>query len=52
MMLTIIDIGYVQSARPQSAAEELTNPNSLVKEAEIADHPYGAPRPLTKYDYY
>ena len=44
-MFTIIDIGYVQLSRPQSDADEATNPNSRVKEADIADHPYGAPRP-------
>ena len=39
LILTMIDIGYVQLSRPQSDAEEATNPNSLVKEADIADHP-------------
>ena len=39
LILTIMDIGYVQLARPQSAAEQLTNPNSLVSDADIADHP-------------
>ena len=38
-IITMIDIGYVQGSRPQSLAEELTKPNSRVKEAEIADHP-------------
>ena len=39
LILTIMDIGYVQLARAQSPAEELTNPNSLVSEADIADQP-------------
>ena len=39
LILTIMDIGYVQLARPQSAAAQLTNPSSLVSDADIADHP-------------
>ena len=39
LIVTIMDIGYVQLARAQSAAEELTKPNSLVSEADIADQP-------------
>ena len=40
----MIDIGYVALDNAQSPALAATNPYSLAKVPEIADHPYGAPR--------